>query len=113
MNNSTIKDIRRLPGGTVITAAGEIDLRHQQDFQRALQTVCEERPSRVVVDLSAVGYMDSSGVGTLVKIAGMVRSFGGKLALLSPSRPVMSIFEITTLDRYFTIVSSEEEALAV
>jgi len=109
----TIKQIRRLPRATVVEAQGEIDLRFQPEFQRAMLEVCAEKPPVLVVHLGEVSYMDSSGVGTLVKIAQTVRHYDGKLALVSPTPRVRSVFEITTLDRYFTILASEEEALAL
>ncbi|HUU82125.1 MAG TPA: STAS domain-containing protein [Phycisphaerae bacterium] len=108
----TIKNIRRSERGTVVEASGEIDLRYQPEFQEALLSVCEEKPPVLVVHLGDVEYMDSSGVGTLVKIAHTLRNQEGKLVLVAPTERVRSIFEITTLDKYFTILDSEEEALA-
>ncbi len=113
MNSPVVKTVRRSPEGTVVKAHGEIDLRHQPDFQRALLAICAEKPPRLVIDLAQVEYMDSSGVGTLVKIASTVKAYAGKLALVAPSPRVRSIFEITTLDKYFTILPTEEEALAL
>ena len=107
----TIKQIRRLERGTVVEAAGEVDLRTQPEFQEGLLGVCAEKPPVLVVHLGQVVYMDSSGVGTLVKIAHEVKGNGGRLVLVAPTERVRSIFEITTLDKYFTIVDTEEEAL--
>jgi anti-sigma B factor antagonist len=113
MSSQTIKNVRRSPEGTVVEARGEIDLRYQPEFQRALLSICAEKPQRLVIHLGEVDYMDSSGVGTLVKIASAVKGYSGKLALVAPSPKVQSIFEITTLDKYFTILPSEEEALSL
>ena len=113
MNTETVKAIRRSPEGTVVEARGEIDLRYQPEFQQALLSICAEKPARLVIHLGEVEYMDSSGVGTLVKIANTVKGYAGKLALVAPSPKVQSIFEITTLDKYFTILPTEEEALAI
>jgi len=106
-----IKQIRRLPQATVVEAMGEVDLRRQPEFQKALLVVCEERPARLIIDLGQVSYMDSSGVGTLVKIAHTVKGQGGRMTLVGPSPRVRSIFEVTSLDRYFHIVATEAEAL--
>ena len=108
----TIKNIRRTERGTVVEACGEIDLRYQPEFQQALLKVCEEKPPIVVVHLGQVEYMDSSGVGTLVKIAHTLKGQQGRLVLVAPTERVRSIFEITTLDKYFTILDTEEEALS-
>ncbi len=113
MNSPTVKTVRRSAEGTVVEAQGDIDLRYQPDFQRVLLGICAEKPPRLVIHLAQVDYMDSSGVGTLVKIANAVKGYSGKLALVAPSPKVRSIFEITTLDKYFTILPTEEEALAI
>jgi anti-sigma B factor antagonist len=108
----TIKQIRRTDRGTVVEVRGEIDLRYQPEFQQALMAVCQEKPRVLVVHLQEVTYMDSSGVGTLVKVSHALKSQGSRLALVAPTERVRSIFEITTLDKYFTILDTEEEALA-
>ncbi len=113
MSISTIKEIRRGPSGTVVEAQGDIDLRFQPEFQKALLGVCGEKPPRLVIHLGLVEYMDSSGVGTLVKISHTVKVNKGKLVLVAPNARVRSIFEITTLDKYFTILDTEEEALEI
>lgn len=106
----TIKQIRRLERGTVVEAAGEVDLRTQPEFQEGLLSACAEKPQVPVVHLGQVVYMDSSGVGTPVKIAHELKGNGGTLVLVAPTERVRSIFEITTPDKYFTIVDTEEAA---
>lgn len=108
--NKTIDRIRRTEHGTVVEARGEIDLRYQPEFQQTLLAVCAEKPPVLVVHLGKVEYMDSSGVGTLVKIAHALKDQQSRLVLVAPTERVRSIFEITTLDKYFTIVDTEEEA---
>jgi anti-sigma B factor antagonist len=110
--SETVKEIRRMEQATVVEASGEIDLRTQPEFQSAIMSVCQERPAKLIVDLGGVSYMDSSGVGTLVKVSHAVKGYGGELLLVNPTERVRSIFEITTLDKYFTILGTEEEALA-
>lgn len=106
-----IKDIRRVNGATVVVAVGEIDMRQSPDFHRALVELVAERPFRLVIDLTQVSYIDSSGVGTLVEIFRRVKGYQGKLALVAPAPRVMSMFEITRLNQFFHIVATEQEAL--
>jgi anti-anti-sigma factor len=105
--------IRRHAEAIIVEVSGQVDLKHQPEFQRALLAICEERPARLALLLASVDYMDSSGVGTLVKISQTLRKTNGKLVLVGPTDRVMSIFQITTLDRYFNIVKTEDEALAL
>ena len=96
----------------VVVAAGDIDLRHSAEFQRVLLEVLQAGPKRIVVDLSGVGYMDSSGVASLVKLLARVRRRQVDLKLAGMTRRVRSVFEITRLDTVFEIFASVQEALA-
>ena len=110
--NSAIKEVRRQHQATVVVADGEIDLRHSPEFHKALVELCAEQPKTLVIDLSRVSYMDSSGVGTLVEIYRRTKGYGGELVLVAPSARVRSVFEITKLDQFFKIKPTEAEALA-
>ena len=52
---------------TVVTPDGEIDLSRAPSFRTAIAEVFNKKPSKVVIDLGNVPYMDSSGVATLVE----------------------------------------------
>lgn len=106
-----IRSISRVPGGTVVELTGEIDLHQAADFHEALVDLCDERPERLIIHLSAVDYIDSSGVGSLVEICRRLKREGGKLILVAPSERVGSVLEITKLNQFFTIVPTEQEAL--
>jgi anti-anti-sigma factor len=108
---SSIRSVRKVGPDTVVEAVGDIDLRSSQDFQQALLAVAEEKPRRIVVDLSAVPYMDSSGVASLVKLLSRARKVGATLHLAGLNERVRSIFEITRLERVFDIRSTAQEAL--
>jgi anti-sigma B factor antagonist len=106
-----VKEIRRNGKAVIVVAAGEIDLRHSPDLHKTLVDLCADQPNPLVIHLGEVSYMDSSGVGTLVEIFRRVKGYGGKMALVSPTQRVRSVFEITRLDHFFTIVPNEAEAL--
>ncbi|MCD6378037.1 MAG: STAS domain-containing protein [Planctomycetes bacterium] len=95
----------------VITAAGEIDLHQSNAFQQSLMEPLEQNPSRVVVDLSEVSYMDSSGVASLVKLLSRAMKQGIDVRLAGLNERVRSIFEITRLDTVFGIYPTVEEAV--
>jgi anti-anti-sigma factor len=108
---STVRSVRRIGQDAVVEAAGDIDLGRSQEFQQALLALVEENPKRIVVDLSGVPYMDSSGVASLVKLLSRVRKIGSSLYLVGMNDRVRSIFEITRLDKVFDIRKSQQEAL--
>ena len=105
-------EMDRQGDATILRPEGDVDLGTSRDLQLALKSALEERPGRVVVDLTKVPYMDSSGVATLVEAMQIARKQSTALVLCAMQDKVRSIFEIARLDRVFTIVPSMEEALA-
>lgn len=66
----------------------------------------------VIVNLSGVGFIDSSGLSTLVKGLKRCRQNGGDLHLCDLQQPVLIIFELTRLDKAFSIFADESAARA-
>ena len=58
------------------------------------------------IDLSGVNFIDSAGLAELVRLLKRSREQGGHLVLIAPSDPVRVIFELTGLDRAFTLAAS-------
>ena len=106
-----IRAVKWVNSTAIAAAAGDIDLASSSDFQRDLLALLAERPKRIIVDLSAVGYMDSSGVASLVKLLSRGRRYGTSLALAGLTQRVRSIFEITRLSDIFDIRQTAEAAL--
>ncbi len=91
---------------------GEIDLSCASALRKRLGEVQEDKPARLVIDLSQVPYMDSSGVATLVEAMQIARRTESKLVLCALQDKVRSIFEIARLDMVFSIVNTVDEAMA-
>jgi anti-sigma B factor antagonist len=109
-SSAVIKEIRRDTDATVVVLSGEVDLQHSPQLHATLVDIAAGRPKRLILNLSQVNYMDSSGVGTLVELLRRVNAYKGKLALVGMTERVRSVFEVTKLDRFFSIHPSEEEA---
>ncbi len=110
--DSPVKEVRWLDRTAIVDAVGDIDLHRSLAFQRVLLDVLDKKPQRMIVNLSRVSYMDSSGVASLVKLLSRVRRMGMPMRLAAMSDRVRSVFEITRLDTVFDIYPTEEEALA-
>lgn len=106
-----VSDVRKAAEGTVVVLNGDVDLHHSPSLHAALVEVASNRPKRLMLDLRGVPYMDSSGVGTLVEVFRRVTAYKGKMVLFGLSPRVRSVFEITKLDRFFTICEDEEQAV--
>lgn len=96
----------------IVTPEGDIDLNVSRDLQTHLRDVFSKKPSRVVVDLEHVPYMDSSGVATLVEAMQIARRQRVDLVLCRLQPRVLSIFEIARLEKVFTIVEGLDEAVS-
>jgi len=112
MSDTDDIQVRQEPtnGGMILVPIGEIDLSRAPSLRHHLSTALDERPDRLIIDLSEVPYMDSSGVATFVEAMQLARKNGAKLILCGLQDRVRSIFEIARLDTVFTILNDTEEA---
>ena len=111
-SRSPVQGVRWENTIVIVDVAGDIDLNRSVEFQSALLEVLEDKPRRVIVNLSGVKYMDSSGVASLVKMLSGTRRIGSQLCITGLTDRVKKLFEITRLDVVFNIFASEEEAKA-
>ena len=96
----------------VIALGGEIDLYTAPEFKERMVELIEDGKKRIVVDLSAATFIDSTTLGVLVGGVKRLRPAGGSLALVCTDQNITKIFEITGLDRVFPIHASRDQALA-
>ncbi|HEU5279775.1 MAG TPA: STAS domain-containing protein [Gaiellaceae bacterium] len=96
----------------VISLAGEVDLYTAPEFKQQLLEVIGQGGKQVVVDFSNTTFIDSTTLGVLVGGVKRLRTNEGQLSLVCSDRNITKIFEITGLDRVFTIYPTRDEALA-
>jgi anti-sigma B factor antagonist len=96
----------------VISLAGEVDLYTAPEFKQQLLDVIAKGAKHVVVDFSDTTFIDSTTLGVLVGGVKRLRTNDGQLSLVCSDRNITKIFEITGLDRVFTIYPSRDEAVA-
>ena len=96
----------------VLPLEGEIDLHVSPRVSAALGAIIGKKPSRVVVDLAKVTYIDSSGLAVLIEGMQNVEAYGGKFLLAGIQENVKPIFEIARLDQVFLIFPHVDAALA-
>src|SRR4051812_19140085 len=96
----------------VISLAGEVDLYTAPEFKQQLLDVIGKGSKDVIVDFSDTTFIDSTTLGVLVGGVKRLRTNDGQLSLVCSDRNITKIFEITGLDRVFTIYPTREEALS-
>src|ERR1700687_2339228 len=67
---------------------------------------------KIVIDLNAVDYIDSGGLGILVGLLVSARNRGGELKLVSPNQRIKELLRRTSLDNIFRVYGNNEEAVA-
>jgi anti-anti-sigma factor len=107
-DDAVVKNVRWDADTLLATVAGDVDLNNSPRLRQALlELVSHQRPRKLVLDLGAVPYMDSSAIAVLVELLRKV----SKLVLTNLQPRVRGILEIARLDEVFKIAANEQEAL--
>ncbi|MCC6322276.1 MAG: STAS domain-containing protein [Phycisphaerales bacterium] len=110
--DDVVKEVRADKGIVTVMAHGEITLDKSPAFHKAMLDLLESPPQHLIVDLGEVTHIDSAGVGTLVDVFRKMRGARGKMSLVRMTPRVRGVFEVTRLDKFFPIYSTEQEARA-
>ena len=110
--NFDVKTEKLSDGQYVISLSGEVDLYTAPEFKQQLLEVIGQGGKEVIVDFSNTTFIDSTTLGVLVGGVKRLRTNEGQLSLVCSDRNITKIFEITGLDRVFTIFPSRDEAVA-
>lgn len=97
---------------TVVTLAGDIDLHTAPQLREVLDKLCIDGRRIVVVDLSAVDFLDSSALGTLVAARHSFAHEGGELRVACPQPHAQKIFRITRLAEVVPVFETVQQASA-
>jgi anti-anti-sigma factor len=104
---------QEMNGVTVVNVAGEVDLASSPRLRTALLSLLDDRhPGVLVVGLSEVSFLDSTGLGALVAVHRRARALGVEVRLTAPARGPSMILHVTGLDGAFAIYPTLAEALA-
>jgi anti-sigma B factor antagonist len=98
-------------GYVLVRLSGEVDLSWSQAVRRAVLDALDAGPA-VAVDLSAVSYIDSSGIAALVEGFQNARARGQRFALVAVSDAVRAVLELARLDRVFLLVPTPDAMIA-
>jgi anti-sigma B factor antagonist len=93
----------------MLAVRGEIDVAVAKRLSKELDSLADAasaRDGRAVVDLSGVGFIDSSGVRELLKAQRRLQSEGGELVLRAPSAPCRRVLEVSGASVEFTITDA-------
>ena len=95
---------------TVIQPKGRLNMAAASTLRKALQDIVEGGSSRIVVDLSATDFIDSSGLGALISGLKIARQEGGDLRIAATPQQVGTVLELTNLNRVLPTYESVDSA---
>jgi anti-sigma B factor antagonist len=113
---STDFDVETIDGGdpvVVIAVHGQADLHTAPELRNAITAALDGGATGLVVDLSEATFIDSMTLGVLLGAVKRLRPSGGKVSIVCTDPHIRRIFEITLLDRVFSLHTSLEAARGV
>ncbi len=96
--------------GTVLTLQGTVDMYASPDLKGRLDGLTDRRTDRIVIDLSGVEFIDSSGLAALVGTQRRMKKYEGRLQLSGLSERVKDVFALMQLTDLFEIHATVDEA---
>jgi anti-sigma B factor antagonist len=103
--------IEELDGYTLCSPSGELDAYTVASFREALSRLVEHK--RVLIDLSAVPFMDSAGLGALIGGIRKAREAESEIAVVCEGPAVSRLLHTTGFDRLVPVTESIEDALEI
>ena len=100
--------VAQTDGRTIVKPAGELDAYSAPQLRKILDEVLDGSVQRVAVDLAAISFIDSTGLGVLVGAARRAKAQGAEVVLDSPSHSVHRVLQITGLSLSITIENAPE-----
>ena len=88
----------------------ELDASNAGEFKRAMGPILEAS-TKLVIDLSLLKFVDSSGLGALLSCLRQMTAKGGDLKLCGMTKQVRATFELVRMHRIFDIFETQEEAV--
>jgi anti-sigma B factor antagonist len=104
--------VRTVGERAVLDVIGEVDVYSAPELRERLSELLNAAEPSLIVNLSEVTFLDSTGIGTLVAGLNRAVQFGGTLTLVCDHERILKLFRITGLDAVFAIRSTVDGAIA-
>ncbi|MCB1140715.1 MAG: STAS domain-containing protein [Leptospiraceae bacterium] len=100
--------LRTLGKVKIIEIYGKFDIENTEEFETLFQKQLEANPSTLAIDMNKLDYIDSSGIGTLIKSLNAIKSKKGILILVGLKPMILNVFKLAKLDMFFEIMTNEQ-----
>jgi anti-sigma B factor antagonist len=99
------------PDPSIVALEGEIDLHESPNVRESLRALIDKKTPRIYVDMTDVGYIDSSGLAVLIDAMQRIANYGGKFGLIAIQPAVRTVLEIARLDQVFRVYPDRATAV--
>lgn len=96
---------------TIVSVCGELDVYTAPDLEESLEELVGAGKTNLVIDLTGVTFLDSTGLGVMVKALKWVREASGALQVVADEERIARVFRITGLDEIMSLTSALDQAL--
>ena len=103
--------VEPLVKGVLLNVEGQVDMHTSPELRTRLRESLARKASPIVVDLTKVGFIDSSGLATLIEALQAVGKYGGRLRLCGLAPAVKNLFKLSNLISIFDIRETREDAV--
>lgn len=92
----------------VIEITGKYDIESTEEFETIFNKQLDSKPSVIAVEMGKLDYIDSSGIGSLIKCLNALKTKNGKLILVGMKPMITNVFKLAKLDMFFEILTRPE-----
>jgi anti-sigma B factor antagonist len=92
----------------IIEVIGKFDIENTEEFENVFNKQLESKPSILAIDLNKLDYIDSSGIGCLIKSLNSIKNQKGSLILVGLKPMILNVFKLAKLDLFFQIMSNDD-----
>lgn len=104
---------KKIPNLDIVTISGRFVMADAPESRESFKTIIEKGTGKLLVDLSGVTFIDTSGLSVLISAYKLVRARNGRMVLCAIPVAVRTLLELTRLNEIFESFASAEAAVAV
>lgn len=87
---------------------GKFNIEEVVRFEETINRIMEDKPAAIAINMEEIKYIDSSGIGSLIKTMNIAKGKNIDLVITDIDKDILHIFKLAYLDRFFTIMPYEE-----
>jgi len=102
-------NIREKGSHKIIAIVGEVDLYSVGQLKKEIMSHIDESVSSLVIDMTDLNHMDSSGIALMAQLQKKMKSVSGTFCFLNINHDIMNVLRLAALDKFFKIYDSEDQ----